>query len=697
MPDLLVELFAEEIPARMQAPAAAALAKALSDGLEQRGMALAEGAVTTYATPRRLALVASGVPEAEPRRTVRRRGPRVAAPEKAQEGFRRSLAGATFTLEEVEERKGRFWVAVVEEGGARASEVIRSLLEAFLPRFPWPKSMRWGDGDARWVRPLHRILCLLDREVVAVRFAGIQADNLTEGHRFMAPGAFAVARPAEYEDALLSARVLADPEARRRRIVDGARALAEREGLRLRDDAGLVDELVGLAEWPVPLLGRIDDGFMALPPEVLTTSMRTHQRYLALDDADGRLAPRFVVVANLVAADGGAAIVAGNERVLRARLWDARFFWDVDRRTRLEDRGAALARMVFHARLGSMADKARRLERLARWLAQRSGLADAGLAAHAARLAKADLVTGMVGEFPDLQGVMGAYYARAQGEPEAVADAIARHYAPQGPSDACPRTPLAVVVALADKLDSLAGLYAAGERATGSGDPLGLRRLALGVMRLVLENDLRLPLREALAAAASGYAETLDLPPEETVVDELTAFVRERLKVHLRGEGLRPDLVAAVLAVGSDDDLRRVRHKVQAVARFLETLDGANLLAGYRRASNIVRIEMAKDGTDVAAPVSEALLEAPAEIALYDRLREVRPAIVAALAAERFTDAMAGLATLRGPVDRFFEEVLVNADAPAVRANRLRLLARLSGLLDDVAVWNMLEEPRAAA
>jgi glycyl-tRNA synthetase beta chain len=653
--------------------------------------------VFPFATSRRIGLVATGVPAAEPTRTVRRRGPRVDAPAPAQEGFRRALAGTRHRVEEVEEKKGRFFVAHIEEGGADAGAVVKDVLEAFLPRFPWPKSMRWGAGEARWVRPLHHILCLVDGTVVPLRFAGLEAGDRTIGHRFMAPAAFAVRDATEHAARLEAAKVVRDTAERRRRILAGARALAAEAGLVLREDAALLDELAGLTEWPVPLAGRIDDAFMALPPEVLTTSMRNHQKYLALDRPDGSLAPHFVVVADLEARDGGAAIVAGNERVLRARLWDARFFWDQDRARPLEGRRDALARMVFHAGLGSMADKADRLERLAGRLAERLGLAEATAAARAGALAKADLVTGMVGEFPELQGVMGAYYARAQGESAAVAEAIAAHYAPQGPNDRCPTAPLAVATALADKLDSLAGFHAAGERATGSSDPLGLRRLALGIIRLVFENELRLSLREAFAEARAGYGDAAALSPAEPAVDELVAFVLDRLKVHLRGEDIRADLIAAVFAVGDDDDLLRLRRKVAALQKFLDSADGANLLAAYRRARNIVRIEAKKDGEATSGEVRGELLEAPAEIALHHELATVTAQIRTDLADERFTEAMVSLASLRAPLDRFFEEVLVNVDESAVRANRLRLLARLSGLLDGVAVFEMIEEPRVAA
>ncbi|MEO1089188.1 MAG: glycine--tRNA ligase subunit beta [Pseudomonadota bacterium] len=696
MADLLVELFSEEIPARMQAPAAAALARAVNDGLSARGMGVPDTAWTTFHGPRRIGLSVTGISGEEPRRSVRRRGPRVDAPRPAQEGFRRSLDGLAHRIEEVDEKKGRFLVAVVEEGGTTAATVVRAVLEEYLPRFPWPKSMRWSAGEARWVRPLQRILCLLDGAAVEVRFAGLVGGAVTSGHRFMAPEPFAVAGADDHRDRLRAAKVLIDPAERRARIVDGAKALAAAHGLSVRDDPGLVDELVGLAEWPVPLIGTIDGAFMCLPVEVLTTSMRAHQRYLALDDDRGALAARFVVVANLEADDGGAAIIAGNERVLRARLWDARYFWDSDRATALADREGDLERMVFHTKLGSMALKAQRLEPLASWLADRLGLGVAADAARAGRLAKADLVTGMVGEFPELQGVMGAYYAREQGEAAAVADAIGQHYAPEGPSDRVPTAPAAVAVALADKLDSLVGLYAAGERATGSKDPLGLRRLALGIVRLLFENGLRLPLRDAFGAAFDGYG-TLDATIRDTVVDELVAFVADRLKVHLRDEGLSAELLAAVFAVGNDDDLLRVREKARAVARFLASEDGIDLLAAHRRAMNIVRIETRKDGRPVDGEVDTALLVDAIEQDLATNLSVAADRIRSALETEEFAEAMASLASLRGPLDRFFEGVLVNVDDAAIRANRLRLLSRLGGLLDGIAAFDMLDEPRAAA
>lgn len=691
MAELLLELFSEEIPARMQVPAAANLEALVKKGLQERGIDIDAAAVTSFSGPRRIGLIVEGLPAEEPRRTVRRRGPRVDAPEKALAGFRRSLEGSEHTLETVEEKKGTFHLAVVEEGGAPIAEVVAAVVSPILLRFPWPKSMRWGDGDARWVRPLERILCIVDGARVPFVFAGLKASNLTAGHRFMAPAPFAVDSAAGHATGLTRAFVLRDRAERRRRIEASAAALAADQGLRVRLDPGLLDELAGLAEWPVTLLGRIDDAFMSLPAEVLTTSMRSHQKYLALEAADGTLAPFFVVVANLEAPDGGAAIVAGNERVLRARLWDARFFWDSDLRGRLEGRQADLERMVFHAKLGSMAAKAGRLERLAQALAAAFDLGDPADAARAGRLAKTDLVTGMVGEFPELQGVMGGYYARNQGEVAAVVAAIADHYSPQGPGDACPTSPTTVAVALADKLDSLVGFVAAGERATGSSDALGLRRLALGILRLVIDNDLRVSLRDLFERALDGYGDTLAGADRKEVVAGLFGFTADRLKVHLRELGVGHDTVSAVFAATDDDDPIRIGARVHAVQNFLESADGANLLVAHRRARNIVRIEAKKDGAPIAGDLAPDLLADPAERDLAAAMQKVLPAIKSALLDERFADAMAGLASLRSPVDRFFEDVLVNAEDPKIRANRLRLLAALGGVLDEVAAFDLVE------
>ncbi len=690
MAELLLELFSEEIPARMQAQAMVDLAGLLTDALNDARLAFSE--VQTFVTPRRLTAIVLDVAERQPDMVIERKGPRVGAPEAALEGFKRSLGPVAFQLEERPDKKGSFYVATYPEAGRPALQVLGAPIAARLERFPWPKAMRWGDHQLRWVRPLHRILCLLDSSVVPLTLGPVTAANQTEGHRFHAPGPIDVAGVEDYLANLLEARVLLDPGARLRRIQKGAHELASSVGLQLRDDPALLQEVAGLVEWPVVLLGRIDAAFMGLPKEVLVTSMRQHQKYLALEDAAGGLADRFVMVANLVAADGGKAIVAGNERVLRARLWDARFFWDQDRRQPLAARLPALERVVFHARLGSLGAKVRRLERLAAWLAHRIEGAEPDAARHAARLAKVDLTTGMVGEFPELQGLMGRYYALEAGEPAAIAEAIGQHYAPQGPNDVCPKAPLSVAVALADKLDTLAGFFAIGEKPTGSKDPFALRRAALGVIRLILENRLRLPLLAAFDAALAGYEEQLPGLDRPAAAAELLGFFADRLKVHLRGEGVRHDLISAVFAAAGEDDLVRLLAKVEALQAFLATDDGANLLTAHRRASNIVRIEEKKDGRAFAGLPERDRLGAEEAVRLLTGLEAADRTIGDALARESFTEAMQALAGLRRPIDGFFDRVTVNADDRELREHRLRLLGRIRTALDAVADFALIED-----
>ncbi|MFO1039103.1 MAG: glycine--tRNA ligase subunit beta [Geminicoccaceae bacterium] len=691
--ELLLELFSEEIPAGMQARASADLAAAVTAALAEAG--LSHGATTSYVTPRRLTLVVPGLPARQADREAEKRGPRTDAPQAARDGFIKSLGNASYRLEEREEKKGRVVYALLAESGRATAEVLAGALPEILARFPWPKSMRWGSGDARWVRPLQSILCLFDGKVVPFTFAGIESGDRTRGHRFLAPEPFAVRDFADYAAKLATAKVVLAPVDRRRLIEDGASRLAAAQGLRIRDDQGLVDELVGLVEWSVPLMGRIDDGFMSLPPEVLQTSMKTHQRYLALEDGEGRLAPRFVTVANIAAEDGGAAIIAGNERVLRARLWDARYFWEQDQKQPLESRLPALGRMVFHAQLGSLEDRVQRLVALAGALVPYVPGADRVLAERAALLAKCDLVTGMVGEFPELQGVMGGHYARVQGEPEAVCRAIAEHYAPKGPDDCCPTAPESVVVALADKLDTLAGFFGAGLRPSGAKDPFALRRAALGVIRLVLTNGLRLPLREVLGQALAGYGDRFPATEHAQIVQVLLPHVTDRLGQQLVAEtgagAASHSYVRAVLGTG-DDDLSRIRRRVLALASFLATADGQNLLTGYRRASNIVAIEEKKDGQPVEGQVVADLLQEPVERTLAGGLDEAEGRIAAALDAEDFTAAMAALASMRGPVDAFFESVMVNVPQRDTRANRLRLLGRIRAALSRVADFGLIED-----
>ncbi|MCB2053313.1 MAG: glycine--tRNA ligase subunit beta [Geminicoccaceae bacterium] len=701
MAELLLELFSEEIPARMQEAAAIRLREGVVDLLD--AAKVTSGAGRVFHTPRRLTLQLADVQAEQEDETVERRGPRVDAPEKAREGFLKSLGTENYELGEIDDKKGRFLVARFLRRGRATRDLLADELPALLGRFEWPKSMRWGDGEARWVRPLQGILCIFDGDVVPFAFAGLQSGASTRGHRFMAPEPFTVSDFSGYEAALRQAGVVLDPAERRARIEEWAGRLAAGEGLRLRADERLLDELAGLVEWPVPLLGRIDDDFMSLPPEVLVTSMREHQKYLALEHADGRLASHFVAVANIETTDGGAAITAGNERVLRARLWDARYFWDTDRKTRLEDRLPALETMVFHDKLGTMRERAERLEKLARRLAPECG-ADADAAALAGRLAKADLVTGMIGEFPELQGIMGGHYARAEGLSEAVAEAIAEHYRFVG----TPLTgPAARATNLADKLDMLAGFFAAGIRPSGSKDPFALRRAASGAAWVIRAHALRLPLREALVAALGGYPQEIlaKTATKAVLADELLAFVKHRgstaqviataLEWQNRDRGHPfniPSIFHCVMA-SADDDLVRLDALRDALLEFLATEDGLSLVAAYRRASNILRIEAEKDGIECyPSDPDEASLQEAAERRLWSEARSISAALNDAMAGEDFTAAMRLLARLRPVIDAFFDQVMVNAEDPALRENRLRLLAVFRARANRIADFALIED-----
>jgi glycyl-tRNA synthetase beta chain len=681
MPELLLELFSEEIPARMQARGAEDLARLLADALAP----LAPASIRTFHGPRRIALaaeVAAGVAASR----LSERGPRANAPEQALAGFLRKHGASSEQLRQ----EGAFWVLDKVSPGIDAATLIARELPGLLRRFPWPKSMHWGGGSGfTWVRPLRRILCLLDGAVVPFDLSegdddahGLASSNLTEGHRFLAPGAFAVRSLAEWESGLRARHVIVDAGERRRLIGEGVAELAAARGLSVVDDPGLLDEVAGLVEWPVPLLGRIDAAYMDLPAEVMQVSMRVNQRYFALRDAAGQAAPYFAFAGNIIARDGGAATIAGNERVLRARFADARHFWDHDRSRRLASRVPALDGVTFHARLGSQGERVRRLVRLAGVVAGPVG-ADRALAERAALLAKADLTTGMVGEFPELQGVMGRYYALHDGENAAVADAIRDHYAPKGPSDAVPEHPVSIAAALADKLDLLAAFFAIGEKPTGSSDPYALRRAALGVIRIVRERRLRLHLRDLIGAASVGL-------PAAPDADELLAFLAERLRVQLRAEGARHDVLAAVLAAGLDEDITRLLARTDAVASLLGSEDGANLLAAYRRAANILRIEERKDGPYDGA-VDGASFELPQEIALASALDGVQAEAGQRLAAEQFGAVMEALASLRPKLDAFFDKVTVNDERADLRRNRLRLLARVRAAMNAVADFSRIE------
>jgi glycyl-tRNA synthetase beta chain len=692
MPEFFLELFSEEIPARMQARAADDLARLVAEALAP----LSPARVRTFHGPRRIALAADVAPQVAAASTTER-GPRANAPEQALAGFLRKHDARREQLRQ----EGDYWVLEKTTPAVSADRLAAAAIPALLRRFPWPKSMRWGSGSAfTWVRPLRRITCLLDGEIVRFDLRdgaddghGLAASNLTEGHRFHAPGAFAVTGAADWHSKLAARRVLVDAEARKQVIAEGLARLAAARDLTVVDDPGLLDEVAGLVEWPVPLIGRIADDHMDLPAEVMQVSMRVNQRYFALRTASGKAAPFFAFVANIEAEDGGATIIAGNERVLRARFADARHFWDLDRKARLENRIPLLDNVTFHAKLGSQGDRVRRLKGLATLIAPRLGAGPA-LAERAAELAKADLVSGMVGEFPELQGVMGRYYALHDGEPEEVADAIRDHYAPKGPADAVPAAPVSIVLALADKLDQLVCFFDIGEKPTGAGDPYALRRAALGIIRIIRENRLRLGLRSLLRDAleqrrlASATGEN-----DHALIDELVAFVVERLRVQLRGEGARHDVLAAVFAAkgteAADDDMARLLARADAVTALLGSRDGADLLTAYRRAANILRIEERKDGPHAAAPDNDLFRE-PAERALHHALASTQD-LDNLLAQENFSAAMILLARLRAPLDAFFEHVTVNAPEPELRLNRLHLLNRVRFAMDRVADFSRIE------
>ena len=728
--ELLLELLSEEIPARMQRRAIADLSGLLRDKLATAEIPAAK--LRGFATPRRLVVIGEGIPATQPDRTEERRGPRVGAPQPAIDGFLRSTGIAGIEQCEVRDTgRGEFYFAIVRRTGQPSTEVLPVLIRAAIEELAWPKSMRWPGASLRWVRPLTSIICLYDGQILPLAIEGVPVGRTSRGHRFLSPGEFCADNAAEYLEKLQHAYVILDHDQRRELIRASLDDRAAKLGVAVKPDPGLLDEVTGLAEFPVVLSGAIEPDFMDLPREVLQTAMRTHQRYFSCEYPDGSAAPHFLFVADNLARDGGAAIIAGNERVLRARLADARFFWDQDRKIRLEDRVDALKDRIYHAKLGSVYDKTERIEQLAVSLATRIAAAvipatagvqtsrispdldsrfrgnDNGelarLAARAAKLAKADLSTGMVGEFPELQGIIGRYYALHDGEPREVADAIADHYRPLGPNDDCPTEPVSVVVALADKIDTLTTFFAIGEKPTGSRDPFALRRAAQGVIRLILENRLRLPLAEAftLASSGPGIPPLSDLNEIAVLRDELVAFIADRLKVHLRDQGVRHDLIAAAFAqLGAagihytgayEDDLVRLRARVRALGAFLSSDDGAGLLTAYRRAANIVRIEDRKDGHARRIDVDPSQLREPEELALAASLDDLGGQAGGSLTDERFEDAMTALARLRQPVDAFFDKVTVNTDDAKLRENRLRLLARIRDTMNRVADFSRIE------
>lgn len=758
MAELLLELFSEEIPARMQGRAADDLKRLVSEGLKAAGLAVGEA--HAFATPRRLALAIEDVPEQAPDVNEERKGPRVGAPDKAVEGFLK--AAGLNSIEEAEvvkdEKKGDYYVARIERPGRPAAAITADVIQQVLNRFPWPKSMRWGAGTFQWVRPLKSIVCLLDGMIVPLEVAGLLASNTTRGHRFHGNETFQVLDFEDYVNKLAGHVVMLNPQERADEIRDQAEQLAHGAKLELIADEGLLAENAGLTEWPVALMGSFDESFLDVPAECLMTSMKTHQKCFSMRDPETKaLANRFILVSNLTAPDGGAEIVAGNERVIRARLSDAKFFWDQDLKRPLDEMALELEGITFHEKLGSQKDRVERIAELAYQIAG-SVDADPDDARRAAQLAKADLVSGMVGEFPELQGLMGRYYAEKAGTKPDIARAIELHYKPKGPTDVVPKAEegdaVAIAVALADKLDTLVGFWAIDEKPTGSGDPYQLRRAALGVIRIAVENDLRVPLTRAfdvayerLKAAVSARGNLFlfakgagDQPQDEAMRStwadldgsgdwnrvsvwsvetpdaylaqrhkdipadalvgtyvvpsllkaDLLSFFADRLKVYLKDKGARHDLIDAVFSLGGQDDIALIVRRVDALGEFLSTDDGANLLAGVKRASNILSIEEKKDKKSYAGPYDIDLLKDKAELALAAAIESVKQDTVAAINVENFKGAMNALAELRAPVDAFFDQVTVNDKDAALRENRLRLLSEIRAATLTVADFSKI-------
>ena len=706
MPDLLLELFSEEIPARMQARAAEDLKKMVTDRLVDAGLVY-EGA-KAFATPRRLALTVQGVPARQPDLKEERKGPRVGAPEGAIAGFLKAAGLASIDEAKIQRdpKKGDFYIALTEKPGRDALDVVTEIIQVVVRTFPWPKSMRWGAASAKggsleWVRPLHAIVATFGPEteepaIVPVTVDGVAAAGTTYGHRFLAPDAFTVRRFADYVSKLEKAKVVLDPARRREIILADAKNLAFAQGYELVEDEGLLNEVAGLVEWPVVLMGSFDEAFLKIPGEVIRATIRNNQKcFVVSGPKTGKLAARFILTANTEAVDGGKAIIAGNERVIRARLSDAKFFYETDLKIRLEDRLAKFKDIVFHEKLGSQAERIERIERLAAELAPLVG-ADVEKAKRAARLAKADLLTEVVGEFPEVQGTMGKYYALAQGEDESVAAAIEEHYKPAGPNDRVPTDPVSIAVALADKIDTLVGFWAIDEKPTGSKDPYALRRAALGIIRIILSNELKLKLHRAIHDAWRGSSNAgtiMSTEARQQLGSELLSFFADRLKVQLREQGARHDLVDAVLALEGEgnDDLLLIVRRVEALGKFLATDDGKSLLAGYKRATNIVRIEEKKDGRSYHGKPDPHLYMQPEERELAVSIMTVKTEAGAAVAREDFEGAMRAIATLRPHVDAFFEKVTVNVAISDRRENRLKLLNEIREATRAVADFSKIE------
>ncbi len=699
MPHLLLELFSEEIPARMQARAAEDLRALITNGLVEAGLTY-EGA-QSHATPRRLVLAIDGLDAKAKDMREERKGPRVDAPQAAIDGFLKSTGLTLEQLTKQDDKKGQVFIAVIAKKGRAATEIIAELVPQVIRSFPWPKSMRWGSGALRWVRPLHSIICTFDGEVVPFDVGGIASGNATRGHRFLAPAVITAKRFEDYADKLHKTHVIISADVRAQTIQTEAKNLAFAQGLELVEDEALVKEVAGLVEWPVVLMGEFDKSYLDVPADVIITTIKNNQKSFCLRDAKtGKLANRYILVANTVPKDGGAEIIRGNNKVIAARLSDAKFFWDQDRKVSLESLLPKLDSITFHAKLGTQGERVKRIEALAGEIAKTIG-ADVEKTKLAARLCKADLVTNMVGEFPELQGAMGRYYALDQKIDADVADAIRDHWKPQGPSDSLPVSKIGQAVALADKLDTLVGFWAIDEKPTGSKDPYALRRAAIGAIRIVLEKALRLPLIKTATRESSTFIEALAqqlMAEYASLIGRLLfqsptimEFFADRLKVYLKDQGKRHDLIDAVFAFGGQDDLLMIVRRVEALSNFLATDDGKNLLAGAKRASNILKIEEKKDGKAHDGAVDDAMLSLAEEKSLNTAVTTATAQASAAIAKENFEAAMTAIAKLRAPVDAFFEKVTVNDADPKIRANRLALLNRIRAATAEVADFSKIE------
>jgi glycyl-tRNA synthetase beta chain len=697
MSEFLFEIFSEEVPARMQQGASEALEKTFRDKLEKAGLAF--DGITSFSTPRRFGLCVTGLPAQQPDKSEEFRGPRVDGPPQAIDGF---LKSRNITLEQCtkqETDKGTYWIYTEKTSGKPTAQALADVCVDVIANFAWPKSMRWGSHALRWVRPLLSVLAIFDGKTVEFdvpQMSGMKSGNVTAGHRFLAPAAITVKDFADYKAQMDKGFVVIDRAARRAKIVQIAEVAAKKENLSLRADEALLDELTGLVEFPYAVVGTFDAGFLEVPAEALVASMRGHQKYLSLLSADGRLSNRFVVITN-VPPEGARAenIVTGNQKVLRARLSDAKFFWDQDCKIKLADRAPKLEAITFHAKLGTVAQKVARLEALSAIIAKATG-ADAAQAETAARLCKADLVSSMVGEFPELQGTMGMYYAQRQGEKPDVAAAIADHYKPVGANDSVPTKPVSIAVALADKIDTVTGFFAIDEKPTGSKDPYALRRATLGIIRIILKNNLRLPLETLFSESAQLYVQQKNPHVKSADIASfgIMDFVSDRMKQALKDEGMKQDLIEAVFANlrgGETADLSRLLKRIQSLQEFLSKDDGINLLAGYKRASNIVRIEQEKAKKPVTGDVQPTLLKEQEETALFDALQKVQGAIPPMLDADDYTGAMKQMSLLRQPIDSFFEKVIVNDNDAAVRENRLRLLGHVQKTVNQVADFSRIK------